>query len=314
MPWHIERLDELVALWNKELQNRFPMRTELFRQNSFLDKNISYEGSRIVVNDEDEVIGFVIVKFLKEETEVKMRDDIGWIQAILVDSQYRNKGIGSELLKHAEAIIKQRGLKTIFLGRDMYHYLPGIPQEDQHTISWFEKRGYQHDQSNVDMTRSYDQAEEIDWPSKPNAEFSILQESEKEEFLGFLHRCFPGRWEHEAVLYFQEGGTGREFVVLKENGEMVGFCRINDPDSPIIMGNINWAPLFDDKLGGVGPLGVDAKKRKKGYGLAIVQAGIAFLRERGINQIVIDWTGLIDFYGKLGYEVWKSYEGYQKEI
>src|SRR5690606_18984202 len=127
---------------------------------SFLDKNISYEGSRIVVNDEDEVIGFVIVKFLKEETEVKMRDDIGWIQAILVDSQYRNKGIGSELLKHAEAIIKQRGLKTIFLGRDMYHYLPGIPQEDQHTISWFEKRGYQHDQSNVDMTRSYDQAEE----------------------------------------------------------------------------------------------------------------------------------------------------------
>ncbi|WP_042142527.1 GNAT family N-acetyltransferase [Paucisalibacillus sp. EB02] len=314
MPWHIERLNELVALWNKELHVSFPMRTELFKQNSFLDKNISYEGSRIVVNDHDEVIGFVIVKFFKEKTVVKMRDDIGWIQAILVDSAYRNQGIGSELLKHAEAIIKQRGLNLIYLGRDMYHYLPGIPKENQHTRAWFEKRGYQHDQSNVDMTRSYDPNEEIFWPSKPDAEFSILQESEKEGFLGFLHRCFPGRWEHEAVHYFQKGGTGREFVVLKEKDEIVGFCRINDAASPIIMGNINWAPLFDGKLGGVGPLGVDAEKRKKGYGLAVVQAGIAFLRERGIDQIVIDWTGLIDFYSKLGYDVWKSYEGYQKEI
>ncbi|WP_026908849.1 GNAT family N-acetyltransferase [Paucisalibacillus globulus] len=314
LTWHIERLDELVALWNKELHVSLPMRKELFKQNSFLDKNISYEGSRMVVNDDDEVIGFIIVKYFKEKTQVNMRDDVGWIQAILVDSEYRHRGIGSELLKHAEAILTQRGLKQILLGRDMYHYLPGIPSEDQQTRTWFEKRDYKHFQSDVDMTRSYDSSEEIYWPSKPNVEFSIVQETEKEDLLHFLHRCFPGRWEHEAVHYFEKGGTGREFVVLKENGEIIGFCRINDSKSPITMGNINWAPLFNHELGGVGPLGVDSEKRKNGYGLAIVQAGIAFLRERGVNQIVIDWTGLIDFYRKLGYDVWKSYEAYQKEI
>ncbi|GGA66734.1 GNAT family N-acetyltransferase [Ornithinibacillus halotolerans] len=314
IPWQIERLDELVTLWNKELKESLPMRTELFQQNSFLDKNISYEGSRIVINDDDKVIGFIVVKLLKEETEVKMRNDVAWIQALLVDSAYRNKGIGTELLKHAEAIIKQREANLICLGRDLYHYLPGIPKEEQQTRAWFEKRGYEHDQSNVDLTRYYHPSEEIYWPSKPEAEFTILLESEKEKLLDFLHRCFPGRWEHEAIQYFEKGGTGREFVVLKEKGEIIGFCRINDANSPIIMGNMNWSALFDANVGGVGPLGVDAEKRKKGYGLAIVQAGIAFLRDRGVNQVVIDWTGLIEFYQKLGYEVWKRYEGYRKEI
>lgn len=80
------------------------------------------------------------------------------------------------------------------------------------------------------------------------------------------------------------------------------------------MGNMNWSPLFDREVGGVGPLGVDAEKRKNGYGLAVVKAGIAFLRQRGISHIVIDWTGLVGFYQKLGFDVWKSYKSYKKEI
>jgi predicted N-acetyltransferase YhbS len=314
MPWDVNRLEELVMLWNQELQESFPMRPELFQQNSFSDENISYEGSRIVVDEHDKVIGFIVVKYLKEETSVKMRDDVGWIQTLLVDANYRNQGIGTQLLQHAEAILHQKGVKEILIGRDTYHYFPGVPSEDKETARWFEKRGYMQLTTETDLSRSYKEYEPIDWPVKPNAEFSILQESEKEDFLAFLHRCFPGRWEYEAVHYFQKGGTGCEFVVLKENGEIIGFCRVNDANSPIIMGNINWSPLFDESYGGVGPLGVDAEKRKNGYGLAVVKAGIAALRERGVKRIVIDWTGLVDFYRKLGFESWKSYEGYKKEL
>jgi GNAT superfamily N-acetyltransferase len=312
--WQPERLEELVALWNKELHGAFPMRNKLFIQNSFMDENISYGGSRMVVDDHDRVIGFIIVKYLKEKTSVKMRNDIGWIQAILVDSAYRNRGIGSQLLNHAEAILKQKGLKEIVLGRDTYHYLPGIPSEDKHTIGWFEKRGYLHQGTEVDLSKNFAESDGVKWPSIPNVEFSLLQESEKVAFLEFLNRCFPGRWVHEAIHYFKRGGTGREFVVEKENGQIIGFCRINDSKSPIIMGNINWAPLFEGEVGGIGPLGVDAKKRKNGYGLAVVEAAVAFLRERGIRHMVIDWTGLVDFYQKLGFDVWKSYEAYKKEM
>ncbi|WP_339213791.1 GNAT family N-acetyltransferase [Ornithinibacillus sp. FSL M8-0202] len=314
LPWDEARLDQLVALWNQELGDYYPMRTELFRQNSFLDVNVSYEGSIVVVDEADRVIGFMVVKYMKEKTEVSMRDDLGWIQAIIVDSAYRNRGIGTQLLNHAEAHFKQKGLKEILLGRDMYHYFPGIPSELAETVDWFEKRGYQHQGTEVDLSKSFTDSETVHMPAIPNVEFSILQEAEKENFLQFLHHCFPGRWEHEAIHYFQKGGTGREFVVEKENGQIIGFCRINDAESPIIMGNINWAPLFPGKVGGIGPLGVDAKKRKSGYGIAVVQAGIAFLRARGVNQMIIDWTGLVDFYRKLGFDVWKSYQSYKKEI
>ena len=68
--------------------------------------------------------------------------------------------------------------------------------------------------------------------------------------------------------------------------------------------NVYWAPLFEEELGGIGPLGIAPEERGKGYGLAIVQAGMYFLSQRGIKNIVIDWTNLVDFYGKLGISLW----------
>src|SRR5699024_8165519 len=108
--------------------------------------------------------------------------------------------------------------------------------------------------------------------------------------------------------------TGREFVVLRKNNRIIGFCRINDEHSPMIAQNVYWAPLITGELGGVGPLGIDENERGQGYGLAIVEAGLAFLRQRGICHIVIDWTDLVNFYKKLGFCPWKGYLVYQKEI
>jgi len=101
---------------------------------------------------------------------------------------------------------------------------------------------------------------------------------------------------------------------LKKDDEIVGFCRINDQDSPFIAQNTYWAPLYNNELAGLGPLGIDAKERGNGYGLAIVEAAIAFLRKRGHRRIVIDWTDLVDFYAKLGYQKWKTYHSYKKYL
>ena len=151
-------------------------------------------------------------------------------------------------------------------------------------------------------------------PSLDNVEFSQLDLDDREYFLAFLHRCFPGRWEYEALHYFQRGGTGREFVLLEKENKIIGFSRINDASSPMIAQNVYWAPLFNGKLGGIGPLGVDSAERGNGYGIAIVEAAIAFLRSRDIKNIVIDWTGLVGFYRKLDYEVWKGYTSYRKVL
>lgn len=314
IPLERNRLKELTALWNKHLGHTFPMRDELFEQNSFQDKNVCYKSSQMAVNEHDQLIGFIIAKKWQEDINVAMSETTGWIQVLLVDQEARGQGIGSKLLTHAESKLIESGAKQILLGRDPYHYFPGIPSDDEDTAEWFEAKGYVNQGTEYDLIRNYTGDDGKTLPKMDGVEFTLLEQQDKDEFLSFLHRCFPGRWEYEAIRYFQKGGTGREFTVLKKNDRIIGFCRINDAASPYIAQNVYWAPLFDEELGGVGPLGVDEQERGQGFGLAIVEAGIAFLRKRDIRRIVIDWTGLVDFYKKLGYHPWKSYRSYQKEV
>ncbi|GAB2569266.1 GNAT family N-acetyltransferase [Gracilibacillus alcaliphilus] len=310
-----ERIPDMAALWNNNL-SAFPMRQSLLRQNSFDDENICYQASRLAVDQENQVIGMLIAKRWQEDLDVAMPKEAGWIQVLLVDQQYRRQGIGRQLLQHAENTFCSIGIQQIVLGRDPYHYFPGIPAEDSESCLWFEKQGYLNQGEDYDLLHSYEESPpEITSFEKERGDvsFQTLQLAGKEAFLAFLHRCFPGRWEYEAMHYFQKGGKGREFIVLKKADKIIGFCRINDAHSPYIAQNVYWAPLFEQELGGIGPLGVDAEERGQGLGLAIVEAGIHILRERGIRHIVIDWTGLVTFYQKLGYQPWKKYISYKKE-
>ncbi|MEH7179128.1 GNAT family N-acetyltransferase [Neobacillus vireti] len=312
--WDHQRLKELVALWNSEIGMQFPLREELFIQNSFDDANVLRSGSFIAINDEDQVIGFVVSKCWQENLDVQMNHDIGWIQVLLVKSSYRCRGIGSALLGKAEQALKERNIKTVHIGRDPWHYFPGIPKNFEKSKTWFEKRNYVSGYIEYDLIRHDQNRPNCFNPSRYDVQFTLLKKEEKHEFLSFLQRCFPGRWEYEAIHYFQRGGTGREFVIAKKNGNIIGFCRINDHNSPYIAQNVYWAPLVNEALGGIGPLGIDPNERKNGYGLAIVEAGISFLRERNIHSIVIDWTGLVNFYGKLDFVIWKEYQQMSKDL
>ncbi|SHG46729.1 GNAT family N-acetyltransferase [Ornithinibacillus halophilus] len=312
--WSIERLDELVSLWNKEISAEFPMRVDLFKQNSFDDINIFHDGSLIAIDDEGNVRGFVVSKLWQDSVNVGISKETGWIQVLLVARDYRNQGIGTKLLNHAEGKFREKCIKNIWLGKDTWHYFPGIPQEYKSVAKWFEKNGYIQVGEEFDLDCYYENNQGLEIVEKEEVEISLVRIDEKEEFLEFMHRCFPGRWEYEAIQYFQLGGTGREFVVLKKNNRIIGFCRVNDSKSPVIAQNVYWAPLYKGELGGIGPLGIDANERKHGYGLYIVEAAVQELRKRGTDSIVIDWTGLVDFYRKLGYEVCKSYYSYHKNI
>jgi predicted N-acetyltransferase YhbS len=65
--------------------------------------------------------------------------------------------------------------------------------------------------------------------------------------------------------------------------------------------------LLGKFYGGLGPLGIAKAHRKRGLGLAIVALAVEDLKKRGVQRMCIDWTTLTDFYGKLGFEVWKRY-------
>lgn len=315
IPFSIDRLNDMCQLWNRELGRDFPMRYELFKQNTILDRNLFRNGSWITVDRENKVTGFIISKMWNEEDlNVDFGRGTGWIQVLTVASNYRNSGVGTSLLRKAENAFKQREISKIVLGKDPWHFFPGIPFEYDSVKTWFERRGYAYTHRVYDMYRNYSAEEPCRLSRRRGIRFYLMGECAKGKLLAFLNRCFPGRWEYEAIQYFERGGTGREYVIFEINGEIKGFCRINDSRSPFIAQNTYWAPLFDSELGGIGPLGIDPELRGRGYGTALVQAGIYFLRKRGIQHVVIDWTDLTEFYGKLGYRVWKSYGQYEKDL
>ncbi|MFD2334164.1 GNAT family N-acetyltransferase [Cohnella sp. GCM10020058] len=307
-----------LALWNKELGAAFPMRPRLLAQNTLEDSRLLHKGSWVVRDAKNgAVIGLAISKRSgKDDGRFGLRRDAGWIQALLVDSAKRGQGLGSELLRLAEDSLRDAGADRIVLGNDLHRRLfPGIPGELAAARQWFERRGYVHREDVYDLIKRYDLGERIDMPEfGGGAEARVAEPADRNALTAFMARCFPGTWVLQHRDYWEKGGTGREYVVLEKDGAIVGFCRMNDAASPLLAQNVYWAPLFGDELGGIGPLGIDEACRGHRYGISIVQAAIHFLTARGVRRIVIDTTPFVDFYGKLGYEVWKTYAKYDKEL
>lgn len=308
---HEFTVQEITGLWNREIGKAFPMREALWQQNTFDDLNL-FEEASVAFSEDGKLIGFIVAKKFQEITDAQMPVNVGWIQCLLVKKEMRNQGLGSRLLKHAEDCLEQKGIKEFRLGRDPWHYFPGVPVENEETVQWFEQKGYSRDSVESDLMRQVDGAAPYDLVNS-EGHFRVLEQRDLPELLDFLKAAFPGRWHYEALHYAETGASGREFIGLYIAGALKGFCRINDSASPVISQNVYWSPLFEGELAGIGPLGIDRTARGKTYGLDLVKAAANELRARGSAAIVIDWTGLIAFYEKLGFTVWKQYTAMSKK-
>jgi len=47
--------------------------------------------------------------------------------------------------------------------------------------------------------------------------------------------------------------------------------------------------------------------REKGIGLALAARVTELLQQRGLGMSYVGWTWLVDWYGRLGYRVWREY-------
>lgn len=310
----MDKLDpsQFVQLWNDTIGNRFPMTNALWHQNTIRDSNVNWKGS-VAVIEKDELLGFVVTKQFQEQLDVQMSTSIGWLQCLLVKSSARNRGIGSMLLSHAEDVMTEENVQEILLGRDPWHYFPGVPLEDLSAIEWFMGKGYEKASVETDLKKVMRNAEHF--PLTHSAShYRVLKQDDIPKLIQFLKQTFPGRWHYEAIHYEKLQGTGREFIGLYVEDELKGFCRINDVQSPVIAQNVYWSELIEGELGGIGPLGIDRSIRRMHFGMDLVKAAANELLVRGVDEIVIDWTQLDSFYEKLGFVPWKRYQAMRKTL
>lgn len=302
----------IVQLWNENLGNKFPMSEALWIQNTVNEPNVLNEAS-IAYVEGNELLGFVVAKQYQEHNEATMGSHIGWIQCLLVKESARNQGIGTHLLRHIEEAFNRLKVSEIRLGRDPWHYFPGIPLEDTQTIEWFEKRGYGKETIETDLTRVV-KDQPLYTLTNSSEHFRVLTKDDLPSLLKFLKHSFSGRWHYEAIHYMINNGSGRDFIGFYHDNELQGFCRINDSKSPVIAQNVYWSNLFQEELGGIGPLGINRSIRGNNFGLDLVKAAANELISRNVSHIVIDWTQLVHFYEKLGFTTWKQYQTMSKSI
>lgn len=261
----------------------------------------------------DEPVGFVLASTQQEDATVSPRD-LGWIDAIAVLPEEQRRGVGRQLMDWAEGWLADQGCRQIQIGASLRPFAPGVPSA-VNTLSFFTERGYLRRDGDG---RTWDVAANLATYAPPKAVRPIDgvvypgQPGQEGDLLIFLRREFGGRWRYEFEQSLLEGVRFSDYMLLWTERGVDGFCRLTFEDSERPLERF-YPYRLPRPWGQLGPIGVSADRRGQGYGAAVLDAGLRRLYNNGINGCVIDWTTLVDFYGKFGFERYREYVQLLKE-
>jgi predicted N-acetyltransferase YhbS len=139
------------------------------------------------------------------------------------------------------------------------------------------------------------------------------QPGEEEALLTFLRREFPGRWRYDCEEALRNGQRFSDYMLLWTERGVDACCVLTFADSMRPIERF-YPYQLPRPWGQLGTVGVSVDRRGRGYGLAVVDAGLRRLHNNGINGCVIDWTGIVGFYAKFGFTPYREYQQMEKEI
>ena len=295
-----------IQIWNAAAHSDYPINERFLAYNFTPCTGEAMEGRLVIQNDEP--AGFVLACAVKDGS-------LGWISVIAVHPAAQRQGLGYALLNWAEGWLKEKGCKRVRVGGSLRPFVPGLPYAMSASLPFFEKHGYV---SPVNQPYEYDIARSLKgykaiYPQPAHATLAPMQPGEESLLLEFLGREYPGRWEFEAKEFVKNGGRASDFLLLRVNGDVHGFCRLtlSDSERPI---ERFYPQRLPRPWGQFGPLGLSKATRGQGLGGYMIDAAAVHLQSLGVDGCVIDWTSLVDLYGKFGFTVYNQYISLFKDL
>jgi predicted N-acetyltransferase YhbS len=306
---------EICAVWNASFGPEFHLTERLWLQNTQSDPSFLASDLLVATDTSGGLAGFVLTKRFRDGTRfaspaLEKYAPYGYIAALAVLPAYQKQGLGRQLLKAAETKLAQAGVTQVAIGESFRHFLPGLPQGYEAAQHLFEAAEYTIDKQHL----SYDLTGQVQprvfeaaLASVTDLVYQQGQPGSEKAILDFLTRVFPGRWHYEVALFLEQGGAIEDITLaVDKKGLVQGFLMTYWAGSRILGPTIYWQPE-QPAQGGIGPLGVSVNVRGSGAGLGLVAAGLRHLHSKGVEQVRIDWTGLVGFYGRLGFEPMQAY-------
>ena len=300
----------LLPLWQAALGDTWPMREDLL--GGMLTDHRFYRGDdHLVAVAGERIVGFVGTQVDRSEADAQERS--GGISVVLVHPDWRRRGIGTGLHEAALAQLRREGVHNLRLGGGgAYRFWPGIPTDIPEAYKFFAACGWPLDpeQRSCDLVRDLS-----DFCMPPAMHARLAQENvtvrparqdEVDDVIAFEFEHFPG-WAAGFAYMAELGDFQNMLVAIDREKGIVGTLMLHTPTSRWLGANVVWKTLLGDALGGISAVGVAASERGRGIGIGMVAVGSEVLRERGVGNCHIDWTRIVDFYGKLGYKVWREY-------
>jgi GNAT superfamily N-acetyltransferase len=301
-PFTSAHADDAIRIWNAALHMDYSINERFLCYNLILSPGEVIEGRAAI--HRGEAVGFVLACAMIDDPVITL----GWISAIAVEPLAQRQGIGSVLLTWAEDWLQEKGCKRVRIGGNLRPFLPGLPYAMHENAVFFEKHAYQspaRQPYEYDIARSLKDYESI-YPKPDYADLTPMQPGEEHLLLDFLHREYPGRWEFEAREFVKNGGRASDYLLLRVHGAVQGFCRLtlSDSERPI---ERFYPQRLPQPWGQLGPLGLSEAVRGQGLGGYLIDAAAVHMQLLGVDGCVIDWTSLVELYGKFGFNVYNQY-------
>ena len=293
--------DKVYQLYNKILGNEWPIDKEQF-YDVLVHEPPSKSVASFISVSQGKMNGFISTQIMNKRGSI--------VLLLFEPGQGR---IGEKLLEKAMEHFRKNAVTNVQLGAGAYtSFWPGVPTNLPQLISFFERRGWQFSENSVDMVRDignyvtpkevYERIGSIE----VTLQFLKKNENEIEKLLVFEHQNFP-RWERYFSETLERQRLNEILVAKTKDNEMVGSLLVRKQ-------SVMWAKLLGDNIGTIGVLGVAESMRGKGIGLALAARATEILKEQHVQTCYLSWTWLTDWYGKLGYIVWREYKMSWKEL
>jgi len=309
--------DELavIELWNRCMGESFPLDAPLYRQNVLQDAHFDPQAVWVAEDLAGNLLAYAHAKVCKEPLGAAgMLPEQGWIGALAFVPNEQGVQAARQLLHTALDWLARQGKKRVSYGSDPAHFFPGVLAEQTLHQQLLQQSGFTiSEQVVVDLVRDLEDYRVPDAVEENlhrwRSEYTIRNCTQEDvpTLLHFLRQEFPDRWYYETVKRLEVEDTPRDILILTQGDAVVGFCHTFHRGSKRIGPSIYWRKLLGEAYGGLGPIGLAESARGKGLGQALLCKGVEYVQQQGAQRVAIDWTDLVDFYGKIGFRVWKRY-------
>lgn len=145
----------LIEVWNECFTGRgaYPLRSAGPLEFALFSKPYFDSQGLVVAEKDDQIVGFVLAGFGPDPMGKNLNHEMGIVCVLAVRTAHRRQGIGSELLRRAEAYVRSRGAQEVIAGQVRPYTpflfgvygnadLPGFLNSDRLAAPFFEKHGY----------------------------------------------------------------------------------------------------------------------------------------------------------------------------